>query len=43
MLVDRIVRIAREHGIEPASPDDTRDILDLKGSFSQMQERRGEP
>ena len=29
--VEKIVRIARELGIEPASPDDARQILGLKG------------
>ena len=29
--VDKIVRIAREHGMEPASPDEAREILSLKG------------
>ncbi|MCP4115290.1 MAG: 3-keto-5-aminohexanoate cleavage protein [Desulfobacteraceae bacterium] len=30
-LVDKMVRIAREFGYEPASPDETREILNLKG------------
>ena len=29
--VEKIVRIARELGIEPATPDDAREILGLKG------------
>jgi uncharacterized protein (DUF849 family) len=29
--VEKIVRIAREHGIEPATPDEARQILHLKG------------
>ena len=29
--VDKIIRIAREHGIEPATPDEAREILNLKG------------
>ena len=29
--VEKIVRIAREHGMEPASPDEARQILSLKG------------
>ena len=29
--VEKIVRIAREHGMEPASPDEARKILGLKG------------
>ena len=29
--VEKIVRIAREHGMEPASPDEAREILGLKG------------
>lgn len=29
--VEKIVRIAREHGIEPATPDEAREILNLKG------------
>jgi len=29
--VEKIVRIAREHGLEPASPDEARRILNLKG------------
>ena len=29
--VEKIVRIARELGIEPATPDETREILNLKG------------
>jgi uncharacterized protein (DUF849 family) len=30
--VEKIVRIAREHGLEPASPDETRQMLGLKGA-----------
>jgi uncharacterized protein (DUF849 family) len=30
-LVEKMVRIARELGYEPASPDETRDMLNLKG------------
>ncbi len=29
--VEKIVRIAREHGLEPATPDEAREILGLKG------------
>lgn len=29
--VEKIVRIARELGLEPATPDETRQILGLKG------------
>jgi uncharacterized protein (DUF849 family) len=29
--VEKIIRIAKEHGIEPASPDEAREILNLKG------------
>lgn len=29
--VEKIIRIAREHGIEPATPDEAREILNLKG------------
>jgi uncharacterized protein (DUF849 family) len=29
--VEKIVRIARELGLEPASPDEARKILGLKG------------
>ena len=29
--VDKIIRIAREHGIEPATPHEAREILNLKG------------
>jgi uncharacterized protein (DUF849 family) len=29
--VEKIVRIAREHGLEPASPREARQILGLKG------------
>ena len=29
--VEKIVRIAKEHGLEPATPDEAREILDLKG------------
>ena len=29
--VEKIVRIAKEHGLEPATPDETREILNLKG------------
>ena len=29
--VEKIIRIAKEHGIEPASPDEARQILNLKG------------
>ena len=29
--VEKIVRIGREHGLEPASPDEAREILNLKG------------
>jgi uncharacterized protein (DUF849 family) len=29
--VEKIIRIAKEHGIEPASPDEAREILILKG------------
>ena len=29
--VEKIVRIAKEHGLEPASPDEARKILNLKG------------
>jgi len=29
--VEKIVRIAREHGMEPATPDEARSILNLKG------------
>ncbi len=29
--VEKIARIAREHGLEPATPDDARQILGLKG------------
>jgi hypothetical protein len=30
-LVEKIVRIAWEHGLEPASPAEAREILGLKG------------
>jgi uncharacterized protein (DUF849 family) len=30
-LVEKMVRIARELGYEPASPDEARDMLNLKG------------
>jgi uncharacterized protein (DUF849 family) len=30
-LVEKMVRIAREFGYEPATPDETRRILKLKG------------
>jgi uncharacterized protein (DUF849 family) len=29
--VEKIVRIAKEHGLEPATPDEAREILNLKG------------
>ena len=29
--VEKIVRIGKEHGLEPATPDETREILNLKG------------
>ena len=29
--VEKIVRIAREHGLEPATPSEAREILKLKG------------
>ncbi len=29
--VEKVVRIAKEHGLEPASPDEARQILGLKG------------
>jgi uncharacterized protein (DUF849 family) len=29
--VEKIVRIAKEHGMEPATPDEARQILKLKG------------
>jgi uncharacterized protein (DUF849 family) len=29
--VEKIVKIARELGVEPATPDEAREILDLKG------------
>jgi uncharacterized protein (DUF849 family) len=29
--VEKIVRIGKEHGLEPATPDETRKILNLKG------------
>jgi hypothetical protein len=29
--VEKIVRIAREHGLEPVTPDEAREILGLKG------------
>ena len=29
--VEKIVRIGKEHGLEPATPDEAREILDLKG------------
>jgi uncharacterized protein (DUF849 family) len=29
--VEKIVRIAREHGMEPATADEAREILSLKG------------
>ena len=29
--VEKIVRIAREHGLEPATPREAREILGLKG------------
>jgi uncharacterized protein (DUF849 family) len=29
--VEKIIRIAREHGLEPATPDEARSILNLKG------------
>ncbi|MFN8457771.1 MAG: 3-keto-5-aminohexanoate cleavage protein, partial [Anaerolineae bacterium] len=36
-LVARAVRIARELGLEPASPDETREVLGLRGrKFGQM-------
>jgi len=30
--VEKIIRIGREHGLEPATPDEAREILHLKGS-----------
>ncbi|MCP4370574.1 MAG: 3-keto-5-aminohexanoate cleavage protein, partial [Deltaproteobacteria bacterium] len=30
-LVEKMVRIAKEFGYEPATPDETREILKLKG------------
>ncbi len=32
--VEKIIRIAREHGLEPATPDEAREILKLKGPRS---------
>jgi uncharacterized protein (DUF849 family) len=29
--VEKIVRIGKEHGLEPAAPDEAREILNLKG------------
>ena len=29
--VEKIIRIAKEHGLEPASPDEARELLNLKG------------
>ena len=29
--VEKIVRIAKEHGLEPATPEEAREVLDLKG------------
>jgi uncharacterized protein (DUF849 family) len=29
--VEKVVRIAREHGLKPASPTEAREILGLKG------------
>ncbi|MBT8363483.1 MAG: 3-keto-5-aminohexanoate cleavage protein [Deltaproteobacteria bacterium] len=29
--VEKIIRIAKEHGLEPASPDEARELLQLKG------------
>ena len=29
--IEKIARIAREHGLEPASPNEAREILGLKG------------
>jgi uncharacterized protein (DUF849 family) len=29
--VEKIVRIAKEHGMEPATPEEAREILALKG------------
>ncbi|MBW2516692.1 MAG: 3-keto-5-aminohexanoate cleavage protein [Deltaproteobacteria bacterium] len=29
--VEKIIRIAKEHGLEPATPDEAREILNLKG------------
>jgi uncharacterized protein (DUF849 family) len=29
--VEKIVRIGKEHGLEPATPDEARKILNLKG------------
>ena len=29
--VEKIVRLAKEHGLEPATPDEAREILILKG------------
>jgi uncharacterized protein (DUF849 family) len=30
--VEKIVRIAKEHGIDPATPEEARQILGLKGA-----------
>ena len=32
--VEKIIRIAREHGLEPATPEEARGILNLKGAAS---------
>ena len=29
--VEKIIRIGKKHGLEPATPDETREILNLKG------------
>jgi uncharacterized protein (DUF849 family) len=29
--VEKIVRIAKEHGLEPATPEEARKVLNLKG------------
>ena len=29
--VEKIIRIGKEHGMEPASPEEAREILKLKG------------
>ena len=29
--VEKIIRIGKEHGMEPATPDEARKILNLKG------------